>query len=88
MGDLGQGMLTAQVQLVAFSLAGADFAMDIMRLKEVIQGVPVTPVPRAPQFLEGVIDLRGAALAWAACMLACAAADAHLAQRLRAASLF
>lgn len=50
------------VQLVSFTLAGGDFAMDIMRLKEVIQSVPVTLVPRAPKFLEGVIDLRGAIL--------------------------
>ena len=50
------------VQLVAFELAGGDFAVDIMRLKEVIQPVPVTVVPRGPAFLEGVIDLRGAIL--------------------------
>jgi purine-binding chemotaxis protein CheW len=50
------------VQLVAFELDGGDYAVDIMRLKEVIQPVQITVVPRAPAFLEGVIDLRGAIL--------------------------
>ncbi|MEO6953206.1 MAG: chemotaxis protein CheW [Polyangia bacterium] len=52
----------ASVQLVAFELAGGDYAIDIMRLKEVIQPLPVTVIPRGPTFLEGVIDLRGAIL--------------------------
>jgi len=30
--------------------AGGDFAIDIMRLKEVIQPLPITVVPRAPTF--------------------------------------
>lgn len=51
-----------RVQLVAFDLAGADFAVDILRLKEVIQPLPITVVPRAPTFLDGVIDVRGAIL--------------------------
>lgn len=50
------------VQLVAFEAGGSDFAVDILRLKEVIQPVPITVVPRAPAFLDGVIDVRGAIL--------------------------
>ena len=50
------------VQLVAFEAGGSDFAIDILRLKEVIQPVPITVVPRAPAFLDGVIDVRGAIL--------------------------
>ena len=50
------------VQLVAFELDGGDYAIDILRLKEVIQPVPVTVIPRGPTFLEGVVDLRGAIL--------------------------
>ena len=52
----------ASIQLVAFRLGGGDYAIDIMRIKEVIQPVPITVVPRAPTFLDGVIDLRGAIL--------------------------
>ena len=33
-----------------------------MRIKEIINPVPVTRVPKAPPFIEGVIELRGAIL--------------------------
>jgi purine-binding chemotaxis protein CheW len=50
------------VQLVAFGVADGDYCLDIMRIKEIINPVPVTPMPKAPSFIEGVIELRGAIL--------------------------
>lgn len=49
-------------QLVAFGVGGGEYALDIMRIKEIINPVAVTPVPKAPPFIEGVIELRGAIL--------------------------
>ena len=49
-------------QLVAFGVAQGDYAVDIMRIKEIINPVPVTAIPKAPVFIEGVIELRGAIL--------------------------
>ena len=49
-------------QLVAFGVADGDYALDIMRIKEIINPVAVTPMPKAPPFIEGVIALRGAIL--------------------------
>jgi len=49
-------------QLVAFGVADGDYAVDIMRIKEIINPVVVTPMPKAPPFIEGVIELRGAIL--------------------------
>ena len=49
-------------QLVAFGVAQGDYAVDIMRIKEIINPVPVTQMPKAPAFIEGVIELRGAIL--------------------------
>jgi len=49
-------------QLVAFGVADGDYAVDIMRIKEIINPVAVTPMPKAPAFIEGVIELRGAIL--------------------------
>jgi purine-binding chemotaxis protein CheW len=46
------------VQLCAFRVGGEDYAIDIMRVREIIQPLPVTPVPRAPPSVEGVIRLR------------------------------
>ncbi len=49
----------ALAQLCTFRVGGEDYAIDIMRLREIIPPLPVTPVPRAPSFVEGVIRLRG-----------------------------
>jgi purine-binding chemotaxis protein CheW len=47
------------VQLATFKLAAGEYALDIMRIKEIIQPQRITPVPKVPAFLEGVIELRG-----------------------------
>ncbi len=49
-------------QLVAFGVGPGEYALDIMRIKEIINPVAVTPIPKAPHFIEGVIELRGAIL--------------------------
>ena len=49
-------------QLVAFGVGSGEYALDIMRIKEIINPVAVTPIPKAPHFIEGVIELRGAIL--------------------------
>jgi purine-binding chemotaxis protein CheW len=49
-------------QLVAFGVGPGEYALDIMRIKEIINPVAVTPIPKAPAFIEGVIELRGAIL--------------------------
>lgn len=46
-------------QLCTFRVGGEDYAIDIMRVREIIPPAPVTPVPRAPSFVEGVVRLRG-----------------------------
>jgi purine-binding chemotaxis protein CheW len=48
-----------RVQLCTFRIGGEDYAVDIMRVREIIHPLPVTPVPRAPAFVEGVVRLRG-----------------------------
>ncbi len=49
----------AIVQLCTFRLGGEDYAVDIMRVREIIHPLPITPVPRAPASVEGVVRLRG-----------------------------
>jgi len=51
-----------RIQLCSFIVGGQEFALDIMKIREIINPVPVRPVPRSPAFVEGVIDLRGAIL--------------------------
>jgi len=47
------------VQLCTFRIGGEDYAIDILRVREIIHPLPITRVPRTPPFLEGVIRLRG-----------------------------
>lgn len=49
----------AEEQLVTFSLGSEEFGVDIMRVQEIIRIPPITRVPKAPVYVEGVINLRG-----------------------------
>lgn len=47
------------MQVVRFYVGGQQYAIDIMQVKEIIIPVPVVPMPSAPDFIEGIIELRG-----------------------------
>ncbi len=42
-----------------FSLAGEAFGLSILEVKEIIKLVSITPLPKAPESIAGVINLRG-----------------------------
>lgn len=46
-------------QLVSFKVANEEFAMDIMRVQEIVRLEKVTKVPHAASFVEGLVNLRG-----------------------------
>ena len=46
-------------QLVVFQLGAELYGVDIARVHEIIRLQTITRVPRAPSFVEGVINLRG-----------------------------
>ncbi len=46
-------------QLVGFMLGGELFGVDILMVQEIIRSAEITKVPNAPDFVEGVINLRG-----------------------------
>jgi len=46
-------------QVVVFSLAGELYGLDISRIQGIIRVPEITRVPRAPEFVEGVLNLRG-----------------------------
>jgi purine-binding chemotaxis protein CheW len=50
------------VQLAAFEVGGEEYVIDIMRVREIIRPVPITPVRKGPRYVEGVISLRGAVI--------------------------
>ncbi len=47
------------LQLVTFSLGNEEFSVDILKVQEIIRLMELTRVPKAPEFIEGVINLRG-----------------------------
>ncbi len=47
------------IQVVSFRLATEEYGVDIAQVQEIIRMVEITHVPRAPRFMEGVINLRG-----------------------------
>ena len=49
----------AEMQLVVFDLATEAYGVDISAVREIIRLQDITRVPRAPSFVEGVINLRG-----------------------------
>lgn len=44
---------------LTFSLAGEDYGIGILKIREIIGMLPVTSVPETPAFVKGVINLRG-----------------------------
>ncbi|NOQ34603.1 MAG: chemotaxis protein CheW [Methylococcaceae bacterium] len=47
------------LQLVGFKIGKEIFGVDILMVQEIIRSAPITYVPNSPEFVEGVINLRG-----------------------------
>jgi purine-binding chemotaxis protein CheW len=47
------------IQLVGFMIGKEYFGVDILMVQEIIRSTPITGVPNSPDFIEGVINLRG-----------------------------
>jgi purine-binding chemotaxis protein CheW len=48
------------VQLVAFRVAGQEFAFNIFQVERILRYESPSPLPKAPDFLEGVLQYQGA----------------------------
>lgn len=59
MNDMHKRQDTELLQLVTFSIGDEEFGVDILKVQEIIRTMEITKVPRAPEFVEGVINLRG-----------------------------
>ena len=47
------------LQLVTFHIGEEEFGVEILKVQEIIRMMGITRVPKAPDFVEGVINLRG-----------------------------
>jgi len=52
-------VLEEPVQYLTFMLDGESFATDITQVREVLEICHITKVPRTPDYMRGVINLRG-----------------------------
>jgi purine-binding chemotaxis protein CheW len=44
---------------LTFCMADEEYGIGILKIKEIIGMMPITSVPRTPEFVKGVINLRG-----------------------------
>ncbi len=51
--------MAGTIDVVEFELGGERYALDINLAREIVEMMPITPIPRAPPFISGVINLRG-----------------------------
>ena len=61
--DRGSGRADNPViQLVGFRLDNEDYAIAITKIQEIILIKPITRIPQVPDFIEGLINLRGSVI--------------------------
>ena len=49
----------ATIQCLTFGLGDESYALDVKRVREVLEMTHITPLPRTPEYLSGVINVRG-----------------------------
>jgi purine-binding chemotaxis protein CheW len=59
MNQAVKAMVNREGKYLTFSLAGEEYGIGILKVKEIIGMMPITMVPRTPPFVKGVINLRG-----------------------------
>jgi purine-binding chemotaxis protein CheW len=50
---------TELLQLVSFKIGNEEYGVDILNVQEINKMTQITKVPNAPEYVEGVINLRG-----------------------------
>lgn len=51
--------ITETVQYLTFKMANEIFAFDVAKVREILELISITKVPQTPEFMRGVINLRG-----------------------------
>lgn len=48
-----------EIQLVTFKIGDEEYGINISLVREIIKTIEITPVPKSPHFVSGLINLRG-----------------------------
>jgi purine-binding chemotaxis protein CheW len=51
--------LVSEIGLACFEAQGRSYALDVVLVREIVRTQEVTPLPNAPELIEGVVELRG-----------------------------
>lgn len=46
-------------KFLTFCLGTEEYGIEILKVREIIGMMPITPVPRTPEYIRGVVNLRG-----------------------------
>jgi purine-binding chemotaxis protein CheW len=49
----------SQINLACFEVKDQAYAIDVSHVREIVRFQEITPLPKAPELIEGVIELRG-----------------------------
>lgn len=52
----------SHIELIAFEIGGQEFCIDIAAVREIRGWTPASPIPHAPDYVLGVINLRGSVM--------------------------
>jgi two-component system, chemotaxis family, chemotaxis protein CheV len=53
---------TNELEIVEFGIGQIKFGINVIKVKEIINPVPITPIPHVHPYVEGIIELRGEVL--------------------------
>ncbi len=56
---IAEGMRGLAGKYLTFSLGSEEYGVDIMKVREIIGVMEITSVPHTPEYIKGVINLRG-----------------------------
>ncbi|BBB31048.1 chemotaxis protein CheW [Neptunomonas japonica] len=59
MTEIVEPLLLKMRQFLTFILADEEYGVDILRVQEIRGWVPVTRIPNSPDYMKGVLNLRG-----------------------------
>lgn len=51
-----------RLELISFEIGGQEYCIDVRSVREIRGWTPTTPMPRTPDYILGVINLRGAVM--------------------------
>lgn len=46
-------------EILEFDLNGNSYAVDISYTREIVESLPITPIPRTPEYIAGMTNIRG-----------------------------